>query len=109
MPGDCDWTLFRSSSQRDKHVTDFWKLTPAKVKSLKLEVKLPEEKTNVDWPNKKALAKLIQQKPVSHIAADLGLSDQAVRKHCEKLDLELPSRGFWQKKRAGVLGKDLQE
>lgn len=35
-------------------------------------------------------------------AKELGVSDQAVRKHCLKLGLNPPERGYWQKKRAGA-------
>lgn len=93
---------YRQIIETDEHVAEFWKLTPSKVKSLKLEVKLPNGEANIRWPDKKALSKLVKEKPVSHIAADLDISDQAVRKHCKKLGLELPPRGYWQKKRAGI-------
>jgi hypothetical protein len=47
------------------------------------------------------LEKLIWEKPTSQIARDLGVSDKAVEKHCKKLLLKKPPRGYWAKVKAG--------
>jgi len=95
---------YRQVIEKDKDVQEFWALTPAKVQTLKLEVKLPKEAQSREWPTKRKLASLIKQRPVSQVAKEFGVSDVAVRKHCRKLGLDLPERGYWQKKRAGKLG-----
>lgn len=91
---------YRQVIEQSKDVEEFWKLTPKEVKKLSLKVKLPVTLEPTDWPTKRRLETLIKQKPVTQIAKELGVSDVAVRKHCKKLDLELPARGDWQKKRA---------
>lgn len=40
---------------------------------------------------------LVWSKPITHIAKELGMSDQGVRKHCLKADIPLPPRGYWAK------------
>ena len=39
--------------------------------------------------------KLVWQKPLVHVAADIGVSDVALKKHCVKQGIELPPRGYW--------------
>jgi integrase len=80
-----------SSTEPD---AEFWELTPAKLGAKPPEVTL-EIKRRVDWPDKKALKKLVWQKPLIHAAKDIGVSDVALKKHCVKLGIELPRRGYW--------------
>lgn len=54
--------------------------------------------TKINWPSKSELTDLVNSKPMIHIAANLGVSDNAVRKHCKKLGIQLPPRGFWLRK-----------
>lgn len=55
------------------------------------------------WPTREALAKLALAHPVTQIAAQLGVTDQAVHKRCKKLGIATLPRGAWQKLRAGKL------
>jgi integrase len=77
-----------------KAVQEFWELTPAKVRASKVVVDLPT-KQGIDWPAKSKLKKLVWQKPLIHAAKELGVSDVALKKHCVKLGIELPPRGYW--------------
>ena len=70
--------------------------TPAKLRAKPPKVDL-EIKRRVDWPEKKALAKLVWEKPLSHAAKDIGVSDVGLKKHCTKLGIELPRQGYWLK------------
>jgi hypothetical protein len=45
---------------------------------------------------------LIWLKPLTTIAADLGISDVALLKRCRKLNLPTPRRGYWAKVAAGI-------
>jgi integrase len=63
-----------------------------------IEIALPAA-DKVKWPTKAKLAKLVMQKPMTHLAKDLGVSDVAIRKHCVKAGIELPPPGHWQRQR----------
>ena len=55
-------------------------------------------------PQQQYREKLYQQvweKPVSSVAKDEGVSDNAVRKWCINLNIPLPERGYWAKLKAG--------
>ena len=53
--------------------------------------------TKIPWPEQEALAKLVWEKPSTQIAAGLGVSDTAVKKHCRQLGITKPPRGYWAK------------
>lgn len=53
--------------------------------------------TKINWPNKETLQKLVFEKPMITLAKELGVSDNAIRKHCIKNDIEFPKLGFWLK------------
>jgi integrase len=85
---------YRNTIDDAKTVTEFWDLTAEKLLEKKPEITLPERK-KVAWPDKAALKKLVWQKPLIHIAADIGVSDVALKKHCVNLGIELPKQGHW--------------
>jgi len=74
-----------------KVVAAFWSLTPEAVVKENLEVTLPARKL-IGWPSDERLAKLVQERPLTRIAKDLNASDVAVRKHCIRRNIILPSR-----------------
>lgn len=94
---------YRQVIETSEAVNKFWSLTPDQIRVLNLSVNLPERNDPTEWPSKRQLAAMILKKPVSHLAKELGVSDQAVRKHCFKLGLNPPERGYWQKKGAEKL------
>ncbi|MCX6969452.1 MAG: hypothetical protein NTV93_04760 [Verrucomicrobia bacterium] len=53
--------------------------------------------TKIPWPEKELLAKLLWEKPSTQIAAELGVSDTAIKKHCRQLGIAKPPRGYWAK------------
>lgn len=85
---------YRDIIDDEKTIVEFWSLTPAKLRANPPLVEL-EIKRRVNWPDKKALAKLVWQKPLIHAAQDIGVSDVALKKHCVKLGIELPRQGHW--------------
>lgn len=85
---------YRDTIDDEKTIAEFWNLTPAKLRTKPPKVDL-EIKRRVDWPEKKALAKLVWQKPLIHAAKDIGVSNVALKKYCVKLDIELPRQGHW--------------
>jgi integrase len=85
---------YRDSIDDDKTVAEFWSLTPAKLRAKPPKVDL-ELKRRVNWPEKKALAKLVWEKPLSHAAKDIGVSDVGLKKRCTSLGIELPRQGHW--------------
>ena len=88
---------YRNTIDDEKTIIGFWDLTPTKLMAKKPKVDLPN-KPKVSWPEKKALLKLVWEKPLIHAAAEIGVSDVALKKHCIKLGLTLPPRGHWIRK-----------
>ena len=43
----------------------------------------------------------VWNEPVSTVAKKYGVSDVAIRKICKSMDIPVPPRGYWAKKRAG--------
>lgn len=61
--------------------------------------KVPHLKARkVERPSKDELAKMIWEKPTTHIAKDFGVSGKAIEKWCKAYGIEKPSRGYWAKK-----------
>ncbi len=64
-----------------------------------MKINLPSTQ-QVDWPTKSKLKKLVWKKPLVHAPTAIGVSNVALKKHCEKLSIELPPRGYWLRERA---------
>lgn len=94
---------YRNTIDDEKTITAFWELTPAKVLAKEPEIELPA-KPKVPWPKKEVLEKLVWQQPIVHVAAGIGASDVALKKHCVKLGIDLPPRGHWLRERRDQAG-----
>lgn len=57
-----------------------------------------EHITKIQWMPDEELEKLVWSKPMKDLGKDLGVSDNAIRKRCKRIGIELPSRGYWLKK-----------
>jgi hypothetical protein len=57
---------------------------------------------------RRAMYDLVWSKPMSKVAEDFGISDVALKKHCEKHRVPTPPRGYWAKKEAGKLVKQVR-
>lgn len=55
---------------------------------------------NIEF-TRKELYDSVWSQPMSTVAANLGISDVALAKHCKKADIPVPNRGYWAKKQAG--------
>lgn len=44
---------------------------------------------------------LVWSEPMQHLAKQIGISDVAIAKHCRKLGIPVPERGYWNKLQAG--------
>ena len=85
---------YRHTIEDEEVVAEFWNLTPENIRAADLDVEFPQRK-RVRWPANARLKKLVWQKALIHVAADLGVSDVALKKHCVKLGIDLPPRGHW--------------
>ena len=47
--------------------------------------------------DRETLAREVWETPVRQLARKYGVSDIAVRKHCKRMGIALPGRGYWQK------------
>jgi len=74
---------------------------PSKASIIPQRKPPPPRPPKIAWPSAEALEKLIWEKPTSQVAKDLGVSDKAIEKHCKKLALKKPPRGYWAKIQAG--------
>ena len=88
---------YRDTVDDDGTIAEFWSLTPARIRAAKPKVELPTTQ-RIEWPSKVKLKKLVWEKPLVHAAADIGVSDVALKKHCVMLGIDLPPRGHWLKK-----------
>ncbi len=60
--------------------------------------KVPHIKARkVERPSQEALAKMIWEKPTTHIAKDFGVSGKAIEKWCKSYGIPKPPRGYWNK------------
>jgi hypothetical protein len=53
----------------------------------------------LDWPSDDYLKKEVWRRPVVDLAAEFGVSDKAVTKHCRKRGISTPPRGYWTKRK----------
>ncbi|GAA5117582.1 hypothetical protein JIN84_17170 [Luteolibacter yonseiensis] len=87
---------YRNTIEDEKTLADFWNLTPERLLASQPDVRLPSQQSTA-WPAKPSLETLIWQMPLIHAAADIGVSDVALRKHCVKLGIKLPPPGHWRR------------
>lgn len=61
----------------------------------------------ISWPSTSDLIRLIWESPVSNLAKHLKVSDVAIKKHCKRLGISTPPRGYWaqQKSSNGSRGR----
>ena len=88
---------YREVIEETEHVTLFWSLTPGMIKDAKIQIELPPASQKVTWPTDTKLKKLVWAKPLSRLAVDLNVSDNAIRKRCKQHGIELPKNGHWQR------------
>lgn len=72
---------------------------PLKPPKLPKPVEARVARFKANWPNVSVLRCMLDAQPVSAIARDLGVSDNAVRKHCKALGLTFKPRGYWSSRR----------
>lgn len=59
-------------------------------------VKVPSlKKSKIPWPSREELRVLIWTYPMITLAAQLGCSDRAVKKRCDRENIEPPPFGYW--------------
>lgn len=52
------------------------------------------------WPSIDLLSKIIWEKPITVVAKEIGVSDKAVKKRCQKFGINTPGPGHWSKFRS---------
>lgn len=57
---------------------------------------------------RRAMYELVWSRPMTKVAEDLGISDVALKKICDKHRVPTPPRGYWAKKDAGKPTKQTQ-
>lgn len=63
--------------------------------------KLVKRACTIQWPAKEIIAKLVWDKSLSAIGADLMCSETAVRKYCKRNGIAYPPVGYWERRRRG--------
>lgn len=53
------------------------------------------------WPSDEELAQLVWKVPVTTLAKQLGVSDVAIKKRCNRRGINTPPRGYWHRTRRG--------
>lgn len=53
------------------------------------------------WPSDTDLGAMLQNRPATQVAKELGVSSVAIKKHCNRQNIPTPGRGYWAKVAAG--------
>lgn len=86
-----DWQAASLAEQRSR--------VPAPIVRIK-EIKEKRPVAARNWPSDDELRLMVEVKPLTKIAAELGVSDNAVRHRCLNRGIPLPhSRGYWAKRK----------
>ncbi|MBC2595963.1 hypothetical protein H5P28_16985 [Ruficoccus amylovorans] len=88
---------YRDVIDDPKSVDAYWEISPESLKTIKVHLPMGQGLNN--WPSDHDLKVLVWEKPLSRLADDFGVSDQAIRKRCLKRGIELPKNGHWQRER----------
>lgn len=75
-------------NKKNSHCVTCTNKLPNKIQNLK-------NKTNTKCPSKEILEKLVWELPTTKIAAQFGVSDNAIGKWCKKLNVDKPGPGYW--------------
>ena len=59
-----------------------------------------QQNTKIKWPSKEELENLVWEQPRTKLSALLGVSDTIIAKHCRRLGIAMPPKGYWQKQYA---------
>jgi hypothetical protein len=51
--------------------------------------------TKITWPDKETLINLIKTRKMEHIAKDLGVSSNAIKKHCKKVGIDYQATKYF--------------
>lgn len=51
--------------------------------------------TVIRWPSVEELKQLVWKMPMTHLAKQLGVSDKAIKRRCNKFDIQTPDAYFW--------------
>lgn len=84
----------------------YWQQVKAGKEPLPSESKTSSAPKNTNYPPPADLTTLLQSKPATEIAKDLGVTSTALKKHCNKVGVVTPSRGFWRAKWAAEKVKE---
>jgi Zn finger protein HypA/HybF involved in hydrogenase expression len=73
------------------------KLNVKNKKNFHVKTKSLNRKTKIIWPSNQKLQKLVFENSLLKLGNKLGVSDNAIRRHCKKNNIQLPQNGYWQK------------
>ena len=72
-----------------------------RISALHVEVKPKRpRKFKIAWPTIEVLQEMVKHMPLLKIASQLGVSDKAVKKHCNRNGVETYPRGYWAKQKS---------
>lgn len=52
-------------------------------------------KPKIDWPLNERLQEMVWESPLTDLAKILGVTDNAIKKHCQKSKIILPPQNYW--------------
>lgn len=56
---------------------------------------LSKSQEKITWPSNEELKRLVWEKPMTKLSRDLGVSDRAIKKRCERRGINTPPGGYW--------------
>lgn len=96
----CETTVSRNRIKKlieDNHLS----LKRRQFSEKEIDAKLKQRK--IPRPSPEELKQLVESKPTTTIAKELGVSDKSIEKWCKFYNISKPSRGFWIKKKYNKL------
>lgn len=94
--------IIKTPEEVNREKTEIQELKATKTKE-KLKNRKPYiHKTKIVWPSDNELVEILWNKSTSQFARENSLSSNAVKRHCERRNLPVPSLGFWRKRETGA-------
>lgn len=85
------------STKTSREISEKYNCSPKYIERKRKELGVKFILQKINWPSKEKLLELVWSKPLIYLAKDLGITDNAIKKHCKKNGIATPPSGYWLK------------
>lgn len=89
------WGAKRTKKPKNHCIDCFKVISKLSKRCQSCSSKIKPRIEKISWPNNEELSRLVFEKPLIHLAKDLKVSDNAIRKRCKNNCIKLPPQGYW--------------